>query len=167
MWKPSPLDPAPAPTQYGFPVRNSEIFISMGVWIFTFCGSPLVVLGNSFLEMYKWFLEELFLHSFWFLKKTPEHEQLCSKCSPLFWPESFYMPLPDTIGHLHVRTLQVKNWSQNALLPNTQARVLVGIFAPTRRATNHEAIYREVVFIKLSFFLSHSSVRNTYKGRML
>ena len=45
----------------------------------------LVVLGNSFSEMYKWFLEELFLHAFWFLKKTPEHRQLGSKCSPLFF----------------------------------------------------------------------------------
>ena len=44
----------------------------------------LVVLGNSFSEMYKWFLEELFLHAFWFLKKTPEHRQLGSKCSPFF-----------------------------------------------------------------------------------
>ena len=88
----------------------------------------LVVLGNSFSEMYKWFLEELFLHSFWFLKKTPEHKQLCSKCSPLFWPESFYMPLPDSRGHLHVRTLQVKNWSQSASLPNTLGQGAGGAF---------------------------------------
>ena len=74
------------------------------------------------------------------------------------------MPLPASIGHLHARTLQVKNWSQNASLPNTQARVLGGIFAPTRRATNHEVIYREVVFIKLSFFLSHSSGGIRIKG---
>ena len=140
------------------------------LWVseFSFLAEVLpVVLGNSFSVVYKWFSKELFLHAFWSLKKTPEHRQLGSKCSPLFWPEFLYMPLPASIGHLHVRTLQVKNWSQNASLPNTQARVLGGIFAPTRRATNHEVIYREVVFIKLSFFLSHSSVRNTYKGRML
>ena len=99
-----------------------------------------VELGNPLSVMYKWFLEELFLHAFWFLKKTPEHRQLGSKCSPLFWPEFLYMPLLASIGHLHVRTLQVMNWSQNASLPNTQARVLGGIFAPTRRATNHEVI---------------------------
>ena len=46
--------------------------------------------------------------------------------SSLFWPESFYMPLPNC--HLHVRTLQVKNWSQSASLPSTQGQGVGGAF---------------------------------------
>ena len=46
--------------------------------------------------------------------------------SSLFWPESFYMPLPNC--HLHVRTLQVKNWSQSASLPSTQGQGAGGAF---------------------------------------
>ena len=94
--------------------------------------------------MYKWFWEELFLHSFWFLKIIPEHKQLCSKCSPLFWPESFYMPLPDSIGYLHVRTLQVKNWSQSASLPSTQGQGAGGAFLhqPVARQNMKSSIKR-------------------------
>ena len=112
-------------------------------------------------------LKELFLHAPWFLKKLLNMDS-SARNVPLFFDLNssacFCLPL---WALCVLELFKSNNWSQNASLPNTQARVLGGIFAPTRRATIHEVIYKEVVFIKLSFFLSHSSVRNTYKGRML
>ena len=59
----------------------------------------------------------------------------------LLWDHGCYMP-----------ELFRSNWSQNISLPYIQARMLGGIFAPTRRATNHEVILNVVIFIKHLLF---------------
>ena len=151
MWKSSPLDPAPAPTQYGLPVRNGEIFISMGVWIFTLSGSPPSSIGQPFLSYVQLVLERISSTSSTVPEEALEHRQLSLKCSPLLWPEFLCMPLHASVGLCMPEPFR-SNWSQNTSLPNVQARMLGGIFAPTRRATNHEVILKAVVFIKPFIF---------------
>ena len=78
------------------------------------------------------------------------------------------MLLPASVGALRARTLQVKQLVPECLTTQYPGQGVGRYFLHQLVARqNHEVIYREVVFIKLSFFLSHSLVGNTYKGRML
>ena len=73
----------------------------------------------------------------------------------LLWDHGCYMP-----------ELFRSNWSQNISLPNIQAKMLGGIFAPTRRATHHEVILNAVVFIKHLLFSFLIPQWGIYKGKM-